>query len=133
MSREEIAILAKTVNEAAVEGDEVSSGILRKAAEELALAVSVAIRELAMEEQDLVVSYIGSVFDAEFDVTAVVVHVGHTGQVFERTVGPARLHSDGVLAVLGLDRRERSVKDFPAATDHEDRVAHAFGHVHVVC
>ena len=64
MSREEIAALAKTVNEAAGKGDEVSRRILRDAAEELALAVIVAIRELSMEEQDLPVSYIGSVFDA---------------------------------------------------------------------
>ena len=64
MPREEIAALAKTVNEAAKNGDEVSRKILHNAAEELALAVTTAIRELSMEEEDLPVSYIGSVFDA---------------------------------------------------------------------
>ncbi|NQU07780.1 MAG: hypothetical protein HQ583_04395 [Candidatus Abyssubacteria bacterium] len=64
MSREEIAALAKTVYETAREGDEVSLQVLRRAAEELALAVIVAIRELGMEEMNVPVSYVGSVFDS---------------------------------------------------------------------
>jgi len=64
MAREEIASLARTVDAAAREGDEVSRRILRAAGEELALGVTVAIRELGMEGRDLPVSYIGSVFDS---------------------------------------------------------------------
>ncbi len=62
MSREEIAALAKTVAEAAKEGDGVSRKILRSAAEEMALAAATAIRELGMEDRSVPVSYIGSVF-----------------------------------------------------------------------
>ncbi len=64
MSREEVAGLAKIVAEAAADGDEVSRNILRGAAEELALAVTTAIRELGMQNRRIPVSYVGSVFDS---------------------------------------------------------------------
>ena len=64
MSREDIAGLARIVAEAAASGDEVSRQILHIAAEELALAVTVAIRELGLDERQIRVSYIGSVFDS---------------------------------------------------------------------
>ncbi len=64
MSREEIAGLAKIVAEAADDGDEVSRGLLRSAAEELALAVTAAIGELGMKSQRVPVSYVGSVFNS---------------------------------------------------------------------
>lgn len=64
MPREEIAGLAKIVAEAAADGDEVSQEILRAAAEELALAVTTAIRELGMQDRRIPVSYVGSVFDS---------------------------------------------------------------------
>jgi N-acetylglucosamine kinase-like BadF-type ATPase len=64
MSRTEIAALARTVAAAASGGDEISRQILISAAEELALAVSVAIRELSMESIAFPVSYVGSVFDS---------------------------------------------------------------------
>jgi N-acetylglucosamine kinase-like BadF-type ATPase len=64
MSRVEIAALAKTVAAEANKGDEISRQILVSAAEELALAVSVAIRELGMEQLPAPVSYVGSVFDS---------------------------------------------------------------------
>jgi N-acetylglucosamine kinase len=64
MERKEIAALARIVSKAATEGDEVSLGILRAAAEELALGVNVAIRELGMETDSVTVSYIGSVFNS---------------------------------------------------------------------
>jgi len=64
MSREEIAALAKTVADAAKDADGPSRLILRRAAEELALAVNVAIRELGMEGENVPVSYVGSVFDS---------------------------------------------------------------------
>jgi len=64
MSRTELAALAKTVAAAARAGDEISRQILTHAAEELTLAVSVAIRELGMEEMPVPVSYVGSVFES---------------------------------------------------------------------
>lgn len=64
MAREELARLARVVASAAREGDAVSREILKAAGEELALAVQVAIRELAMEHISLTVSYMGSVFDS---------------------------------------------------------------------
>lgn len=64
MAREEIAALARTVDAAARNGDTVSRRILCTAGEELALGVIVAVRELGMEDIDLPVSYIGSVFDS---------------------------------------------------------------------
>jgi len=64
MSRTEIASLAKTVAAEANNGDEICRRILVAAAEELALAVSVAIRELGMEQMPVPVSYVGSVFDS---------------------------------------------------------------------
>jgi N-acetylglucosamine kinase-like BadF-type ATPase len=64
MSREEIAGLARDVARAAEDGDAVSRRILRIAAEELALAVTVALRELGLEDRRVLVSYIGSVFDS---------------------------------------------------------------------
>jgi len=64
MSREEISVLARAVDEEAKKGDVISRQILRSAGEELALAVAVAIRELGMEEMTVPVSYIGSVFDS---------------------------------------------------------------------
>ncbi|MBI4832484.1 MAG: hypothetical protein HY801_13240 [Candidatus Lindowbacteria bacterium] len=64
MPREEIAALARTVAEAARAGDAISLEILRRAGEELALGVMVAIRELGMQEIAAPVSYVGSVFDS---------------------------------------------------------------------
>jgi N-acetylglucosamine kinase-like BadF-type ATPase len=64
MSREEIAGLARVVAKAAEDGDVVSRKILRVAAEELALGVTVAIRELGLDIGRIPVSYIGSVFDS---------------------------------------------------------------------
>jgi N-acetylglucosamine kinase-like BadF-type ATPase len=64
MSREEIARLASIVAEAAAGGDMVSRSILRAAAEELALGVTVAIRELGLDGLRIPVSYVGSVFDS---------------------------------------------------------------------
>jgi N-acetylglucosamine kinase-like BadF-type ATPase len=64
LSRTEIAALAKTVAAAAKAGDEISRQILTDAAGELALAVSVAVRELGMEDIAAPVSYVGSVFDS---------------------------------------------------------------------
>lgn len=64
MPREDIAALARTVAEAARAGDPISLDILRRAGEELALGVTVAIRELGMEDLSVPVSYVGSVFDS---------------------------------------------------------------------
>ena len=75
---------------------------------------------------------IGLRFHAQFGVAAVVVHLDHAGQIFECTVAVARAHADRVLAVLGLDRFQSAVEHLPAAADHENRVAHPLGDVHVV-
>ncbi|GAB4336617.1 MAG: N-acetylglucosamine kinase [Candidatus Abyssubacteria bacterium] len=64
MARDELATLAKVVAAAARAGDAISRDILRRAGEELALAVLVAIRELGMDDMPLTVSYMGSVFDS---------------------------------------------------------------------
>jgi len=44
-------------------------------------------------------------------------------------------HADAnrVIAVLRLNRLQAAIQHFLAAEDHEDRVAHAFGDIHIVC
>jgi len=63
-SPQKIASLAPLVSQLAKAGDDVATGILRDAAEELALAANAVIRGLGMEDEEFHVAASGSVFKA---------------------------------------------------------------------
>lgn len=58
----EISKLAKIVDKAACEGDEVATSILEEAGRELALAISCIVKKLNMEDEKIVVGGLGGVF-----------------------------------------------------------------------
>jgi len=64
LSREKIAGAAVAVAEEAKNGDDVALGVMKEAAEELALGVVTVAKKLSIPKNDLLVSYTGSVFNA---------------------------------------------------------------------
>jgi len=62
----EISKLAKVVDRAACEGDEVARFILEEAGRELALAISCIVRRLNMHDERIVVGGLGGVFRSKF-------------------------------------------------------------------
>jgi N-acetylglucosamine kinase len=64
MEPREIAALSRVVDEVAQAGDEVAQGIFGQAAEELAVSVVAAIRQLDLPEDQALVSYQGSMLES---------------------------------------------------------------------
>ncbi len=64
LSREKIAKTAVVVTKEAEAGDDVALNVIKVAAEELALGVVTVAQKLSIQDNDLTVSYTGSVFNA---------------------------------------------------------------------
>ncbi len=100
MSHTEMAALAPVVFLAAREGDRVAAGIIRKAGRELGLMAATAIRMLAMEQSEVEVGLVGSVFKSR-ELLLDAMRDGLGDELRAKFIAP-RLNPVGGAAVMAL-------------------------------